>query len=106
MDIDYLTRFELKEMLQHPDLEDEEGMLLVSAKLRELPHDNRARFYFERYCDVFEQGYENGLSSSEILDENLSIAYEHPLLPDELRTIIAAAGWFKYFQHEKEEKKG
>lgn len=103
MKTDYLTTFELKEMLQHPDFNDEEGMIYLAAKVRELPENNRARFYFEKYCDLFHEGLSYGLNPSDVLNENISIAEEHPHLTTELRALIASAGWYSYYNH-KEDK--
>lgn len=103
MATDFLRTFELKEMLQHPDYNDQEGMIYLAARLRELPENNRARFYFEKYCRLTELGRENGLSLADILDENISIAEKHPKLTTELRAIIAAAGWYAYYNKEKSE---
>jgi len=102
MDIDYLTKFELREMMQHPDYDDPEGMLYLAAKLRELPENNRARFYFDKYYRLFHEGLSHGIAPEDIRDENISIAREHPRLTTELRALIAAVGWYGYYNEQGE----
>jgi hypothetical protein len=97
--MDYLTKFQLKEMLFNPDYHDPEGMLTLAELILSLEDEIPLKYIFERYYYIFTLGITAGLSPLDLLEENISIAEEHPKMPQELRSIMASVGWWG-FQNE------
>lgn len=106
MSSDYLTKFEVKAMLNDADWEDEEGMLYLAAKIRELDTDIVLRDIFELYCRLFDDGitqfnltpYDTFLGLFGVAGTMAGISELH----NAIGSVVVAAAWHKYIDATKE----
>ena len=101
MDLDYIREFEVAKMIENSDWEDEEGMLYLSAKIRDFGEQELIRMAFEEYCQAFDKGiriYE--ISPADAISGIIETAYNmygQNGLMNVMCSIMVAAGWHRYY---------